>query len=178
MKNTYIFKSERLGFRNWKNSDLDSFVKMNSDEKVMEFFPNTLSPQESQSNLEKIQLHFEQKGYTWFAVEELSSQNIIGFIGLWYQNFDFELAPFVEIGWRLIPPYWGKGYATEGAKACIQYGFNTLELDSIYSMTAIVNKRSERVMQKIGMCKITEFNHPKLAKGNWLERHLLYKITQ
>ena len=176
MKNNYIFESKRLGFRRWKVADISSFVTMNANKNVMEFFPNPLSEQESKSFLSRIQGSFDTHGYGLYAVEELASNKTIGFIGFIYQTFEADFTPCVEIGWRLLPQFWGQGYATEGALACLDYGFHQLDFQKVYSMTAVVNNRSEKVMQKIGMQKFKEFNHPKLEKGSWLERHVLYTI--
>ena len=103
---------------------------------------------------------------------------MIGFIGFIHQTFESDFTPCSEISWRLRPEFWGKGYATEGAMACLDYGFNYLDFQSVYSFTATVNTRSERVMQKIGLHKVKEFDHPKLERSSWLCRHVLYKIDK
>ena len=142
----------------------------------MEFFPKTKTIKETQAFIDRVNKHFNQHGYSWFAVEILENKEFIGFIGLVQTPFEAPFTPCTEIGWRLKKAAWGKGYATEGAKRCLQYGFDTFEFPAIYSFTSTVNVRSERVMQKIGMVKDGEFDHPLLEKGNWLERHVLYKI--
>ncbi len=172
---TYIFTTERLGFRKWHESDIDKFVKINSSPLVMEFFPNTMSEQETMAMIERINKHFEEHGYGYFAVEELATRQFIGFIGLGHPRFESYFTPCVEIGWRLDEKFWGKGYATEGAKACLKYGFETLLLDKIYSFTALSNQRSENIMQKIGMEKIGEFDHPSIP-NHQLTHHVIYLI--
>lgn len=106
--------------------------------------------------------------------------DFIGFIGLHYTTFAAPFTPCVEIGWRLGFDHWGKGYATEGAKACLKTGFEELMLDEIVSFTATSNLRSQAVMQKIGLHRAPEddFNHPKLAVGHPLCRHVLYRLSQ
>ena len=91
-------------------------------------------------------------------------------------TFDVDFAPAIEIGWRLIPEVWNKGYATEAALACLEYAKTVLKLKELYSFTSLPNKRSERVMQKIGMVKTKEFDHPLVESGHPLLRHVLYKI--
>jgi ribosomal-protein-alanine N-acetyltransferase len=91
-------------------------------------------------------------------------------------NTDF--SPCIEIGWRLHKKIWNKGYATEGAKACLKYGYENLNLQDVYSFTSKNNKRSEHVMEKIGMIKIGEFYHPKIDRNHPLCEHVLYKITK
>ena len=172
----YLFKSERLGFRNWLSEDVAPYSLMNKDEQVMEFFPNVLTEEETAISVDKFSKHFEENGFTFFAVDTLDNGEFIGFIGIVRTSFEEYFTPCVEIGWRLKTAAWGKGYATEGALRCLEHGFTTLGFKEIYSFTPLVNKRSERVMTKIGMKRFGEFNHPKLEKGHDLEQHTLYKI--
>src|SRR5262249_22469352 len=101
-------------------------------------------------------------------------------IGLARPSFDAHFTPAVEVGWRLAFDYWGKGYATEGAKAALAYGFGTLNLEEIVSITSVQNERSRHVMEKIGMQHTSkdDFDHPKLPKGHPLRRQVLYRISQ
>jgi RimJ/RimL family protein N-acetyltransferase len=162
MLDQYLFMSERLGFRNWRDSDLSVFAEMNADPEVMRFFPNTLSTKESGQALKQYQEHFHERGYTYYAVESLQTTQFIGFIGLKYQNFESPCTPAVDIGWRILRQHWGKGYASEGARRCLGYAFKTLGLDQVVSHCPTLNKPSERVMQKIGMARQGEFLHPLL----------------
>jgi len=171
----YIFKSERLGFRNWTNNDLEVLSEINSDPEVMEYFPSILSEKETEDLLKRLIRHYDEKGYTYYAVETLEIGELIGFIGLAYQTFKTEFCPAIDIGWRLKKSAWGKGYATEGAKRCLEYAFNELKINKIFSICVIENKKSENVMKKIGMIKKGEFIHPELIdypeykKNNWYE---------
>ena len=174
----YIFSSERLGFRRWVDEDFPAFAAMNQDAAVMEFFPNTLSTDQTSVFLNKIKTFFDTKGYGLYAVDELITSEFIGFIGFWHPSFDLGFSPFIEIGWRLQQKHWNKGFATEGAKACLKFGFEQLQFETIYSLTAVVNKKSIRVMEKIGMQKMMEFDHPKLDVGHRLEPHVLYRIDR
>lgn len=174
----YIFESSRLGFRMWKESDRELFTKMNGSKEVMRYFPKTLDSKETDDFLNRVQSHFEENGYGLWAVELKDTKEFIGFIGLLNATFEAHFTPCVEIGWRLDDKYWNKGYATEGAKACLEYGFKNLKLDTIYSFTAEINKPSENVMKKIGLKKVGEFKHPKVGDGNPLKPHVLYKIDR
>jgi RimJ/RimL family protein N-acetyltransferase len=173
--NKYIFKSERLGFRNWINSDLKELAEINSDPEVMEHFPSTLNEKETEDLLQRLIKHYDEKGYTYYATEILKTGELIGFIGLAYQTYKTEFSPATDIGWRLKKSAWGKGYATEGAKRCLEYAFNELKINKIFSICTINNNKSENVMKKIGMIKKGEFNHPELIdypeyeKNNWYE---------
>ena len=173
----YLFTSDRLGFRNWSSSDLKPFSEMNSDAKVMEFFPSTLTPIESNKLVERLQNHFDDHDFTFFAVDTLADQTFIGFIGMVNMNFDAYFTPGVEIGWRLFSSAWGKGYGTEGALRCLEYAYNDLGINKIYSFTSLLNIRSENLMKRIGMIKKGEFNHPKIDKDHPLSLHCLYEIV-
>ena len=120
--------------------------------------------------------YIEEYGYGLYAVECKETQNFLGYVGFHNIAFESDFTPGVEIGWRLCRDAWGKGYATEAASACLDYASDNLPFKTVYSFTAIPNKRSERVMQKIGMHFEKEFDHPLVEQGHWLCRHILYKI--
>lgn len=170
----YIFQSKRLGFRRWKETDLTPFAEMNRDKAVMEYYPKMKSREETETFISRIESVFEEHGYGLYAVDELVSGEFIGYIGFWWITFDSPYTPFTEIGWKLKKDRWNLGYATEGAEACLHFGFDHLGLSEVYSMTSKINLRSERIMQKIGMKKITEFDHPNIEDGSPLKTHVLY----
>jgi len=172
------FESERLLFRDWKEADLPVFREMNKDPLVMKYFPRVLEEDETDSFYQRIQEELKTSGYGLYAVEVKETQEFIGYIGFHKATFPSFFTPCIEIGWRLTSTAWGKGYATEGATACLDYGFNFLNLDKIYSFTAAVNLPSENVMRKIGMKKETEFNHPNVSLDSPLSRHVLYSISK
>lgn len=169
-------ETSRLKLRDWKEEDIPSFVRMNSDKEVMEFFLTTLTEEETMAFYRRIRKEFEECGYGLYAVESKETGNFLGFVGFHNFAFQVDFAPGVEIGWRLCRNAWGKGYATEAASACLDYARNHLLFKTVYSFTAIPNKRSARVMQKIGMHFEKEFDHPLVEQGHWLRRHALYKI--
>ncbi|HVJ85684.1 MAG TPA: GNAT family N-acetyltransferase [Caulifigura sp.] len=177
MSNLYELKTERLILRPWRPSDRDAFAALNSDPRVMEFFPALLSREESDAGVDRVNAHFAEHGYGWWAVEVPGEAEFIGFIGLWHPNIDVHFTPCVEIGWRLAYDYWGRGYAPEGARAALEFGFGTLGLSEIVSYTATVNLRSRRVMEKIGMMRDEQgdFDHPRVPEGHLLRRHVLYR---
>ena len=176
--NAYIFQSERLGFRNWRNVDLDAFAELNSDAEVMEHFPNTLSKIEVEELIEKLKEHYIINGFTYYATEILDTKEFIGMIGLALQKYETIYTPAIDIGWRLKRNAWGKGYATEGAKRCLEHAFYELDITRIIAVCTIGNKKSENVMKKIGMIKKGEFNHPDLSNYPEYERHFCYEIMK
>lgn len=116
------------------------------------------------------------KEYGLFAVELKSTREFIGYVGLHEIAFDAGFKGEIEIGWRLAKNYWNNGYASEAAKVVLKLA-KSIGLKNLYSFTATVNVPSERVMEKIGMEKIGEFEHPMLDIGHWLRRHVLYSIA-
>ncbi len=171
-------KTKRLILRPWQENDLEAFAGLNADPKVMEYFPAVKTFEESVKEQEAILEHFKKHGYGWWAVSEKNNANFIGFIGLRYIDFPASFTPSVEVAWRLAYAYWGKGYATEGANASLEYGFKVLKLPEIISFTSILNIRSQAVMKRIGMHHDSQddFDHPKLSKEHKLSRHVLYRL--
>lgn len=174
----YFFTSQRLGFRKFHSGDSNNFYSINSNIEVMQYFPSLLTKDQSDSLLDKINAHIDTHEFGFFAVDHLETNTFIGFIGLKHTNFKADFTPCIEIGWRLHPSYWNQGLATEGASRCLELAFSKLGLDIIYSFTPIINKPSERVMQKVGMTKTGEFDHPSLENGRTLKTHSLYKISK
>lgn len=173
-------ETERLWLRQWREADREPFAAMNADPVVMECFPNTLSAEESDAVVERIARHFDELGFGLWAVEVKDGASFIGFVGLSTPRFEAHFTPCVEIGWRLAAPYWGQGYATEGARAALDFGFRHAGLDEIVSLTAVQNQRSRRVMERIGMTRspAEDFDHPVLPAGHRLARHVLYRIQR
>ncbi|MCL4114214.1 UNVERIFIED_CONTAM: hypothetical protein GTU68_031859 [Idotea baltica] len=144
----------------------------------MEHFPSIMTSYETALMLERMIAHFNEWGYGLWAAELKETKECIGFIGLSHPRFENEMTPCVEIGWRLKYEYWGKGLATEGAKEVLRYAFEDLDISHLNSWTAIPNKGSERVMQKIGMKYKGTFLHPNLPPNDPLCEHVIYSITQ
>lgn len=173
-KTKYIFTSERLGFRNWELTDIDNLFAINSDEKVMEFFPKIPTKQQTIEFVERMRQQFLSKGFCYFAVDKLENSEFIGFIGLSEQTYSADFTPCIDIGWRIKSSEWNNGLATEGAERCLNYGLNELKIEKIYSIAPKVNIKSERVMTKIGMQKLYEFEHPLLITEKRLSLCVLY----
>lgn len=170
-------ETPRLIIRPWKMSDLEPFAQLNADSDVMRYFPAPLTKVESDALAERIQSFISIYGWGFWAVELKQNQKFIGFTGLLYQPEQFDFSPCTEIGWRLAKEYWHKGYATEAAKACLDFAFQRLEINEVIAITATTNRPSEQVMQRLGMCYVKNFIHPKLDPHHPLTEHLLYRIS-
>jgi RimJ/RimL family protein N-acetyltransferase len=151
---------------------------MNADPRVMEFFPATLSREESDALMDRIEAHLEQHGFSWCVAELRETGEFIGFVGLSVPRFEAAFTPCVEIGWRLAAEFWGRGLATEGARATAKYAFGELGLKELVSFTTVMNVRSRRVMEKLGMSHdpAEDFDHPQLPQGHPQRRHVLYRL--
>ncbi len=175
-----MLETQRLLLRRWQQSDLTPFAQMNADVEVMKYFPATLSQSESEAMVERIENHHQVHGFGLWAVQESSTGAFIGFIGLSVPQFEAHFTPTVEVGWRLARKFWGKGYATEGARKALSYGFEVLGLTEIVSFTAKSNLRSIAVMKRLNMTyqEADDFNHPGLPLGHALRRHVLYRLKK
>lgn len=169
-------ETPRLILRDWREEDIPFFARMNADPNVMEFFLNSLSSEESFAFYQRIQNEFQTCGFGLYAVERKEDHAFMGYTGLHQIAFDVDFAPGIEIGWRLAHEYWGQGYAPEAANACLEYTRNKTDIKELFSFTSLLNQRSERVMQKIGMERMREFDHPLVPGEHPLCRHVLYHI--
>jgi RimJ/RimL family protein N-acetyltransferase len=176
---TTIIETERLILRTWQKQDADPYFQINQDPKVIEFLPRSLTMEQVNDFIPAVNSHQDKHGYTLWAACLKETEELMGFIGLNYTTFESDFTPAVEVGWRLGSQYWGKGYATEGAKASLEYGFKKCCLKEIVSFTVPANVRSLRVMQKIGLKRDLNgaFAHPKLPDDHKLSHHFLYRLS-
>ena len=175
MDTTYI-ETERLILRSWRMTDRAVFAEINSNNKVMKYFPKPLSIEESNGFVDRINSEFEETGFGLYAVEIKETDEFIGYVGFHRFAFDVPFSPGWEIGWRISDKFWNKGYATEAAMACIKYAQEKKLCNRLYSFTAVPNIASENVMKRIGMSFEGLFMHPALAEGHWLKEHKLYSL--
>lgn len=170
----------RLWLRPWQERDREPFAALNADPAVMAHYPSTLTRDESDAMIERLRAHFEQHGFGLWAIESRGGSGCIGFVGLVVPTFETAFTPCVEIGWRLAHAQWGRGYATEGARAALRFGFTALDLPEIVAMTTPVNVRSQRVMTRIGMVRdaAADFEHPRVPEGHPLRPHVLYRLSR
>ena len=174
----YIFTSQRLGFRDWVDQDIEPFAKLCADPEVMEFFPSTLTLDETVALVRRIQAKIQKEKYGYFAVDRLEDGVFIGFIGITSQTYESPITPCIDIGWRLDKAFWGKGYATEGAKRCLEFAFDDMQIEEIRSVASVVNVKSINVMKKIGMKELQRFIHPALKGDARLEACVCYSILK
>jgi RimJ/RimL family protein N-acetyltransferase len=173
-----VLATARLRLRPWRESDLEPFAAMNADPRVMEHFPALLAREESDALAGRIIARMQAQGWGLWAVEVAGGEPFIGFTGLAIPSFEAHFTPCTEVGWRLKRDAWGHGYATEAARAALDFGFGELGLAEIVSFTAVANTRSAAVMERLGMRRDGEFDHPRLPGDSPVRRHVLYRLSR
>jgi ribosomal-protein-alanine N-acetyltransferase len=171
-------ETDRLILRRWRTEDGGPFAALNADPEVMEHFPSPLSPRESDELIERIEAGFVAQGFGLWALEVKATGEFIGFTGVSVPSFEAAFTPTVEVGWRLARRAWGNGFATEAARASLDVAFCDFGLPEVVSFTFEGNARSRAVMERLGMTHdpSADFDHPKIAAGHRVVRHVLYRM--
>jgi len=161
--------------RQWQDSDVEPYAQMNADPEVMRFFPAPLSFDETRLSLTRHRATIEKRGWGLWAVDV--NGFFAGFTGLAEPKFAAHFTPCVEIGWRLRKEFWGQGIAFAAAQQAIAYAVSELKLSELVSFTAVINLRSRGLMERLGFSHDPreDFDHPDIAKGHALHRHVLYR---
>jgi ribosomal-protein-alanine N-acetyltransferase len=172
--------TERLLLRQWRDDDREPFAAMCADPEVMRYFPPLPTRDESEAWIENQGLLLDLRGWGLWPVEVAGGAPFVGFVGLAEPQFEAHFTPCVEIGWRLAREHWGRGYATEAARAAAAFAFDELGLDEIVALTVPANARSRAVMERLGMTRdpADDFEHPLLPPGHPLRRHVLYRLSR
>jgi RimJ/RimL family protein N-acetyltransferase len=172
--------TDRLRLRAWSEQDREPFARMNADPRVSEHLLAPITRADSDRMVDRIEACWRERGYGLWAVERPGTVAFIGYVGLWPATFEAHFTPAVEVGWRLAAEHWGRGFATEGARAALRYGYDVLGLDEIVSFTAVANVRSRRVMERLGMRRDEDgaFDHPVMPAGHVARPHVLYRLSR
>lgn len=179
MTEIFTLVTERMLLRPWKESDYESFYTMSSDPLVYEFLPKFLDKNASDAFVDRFRKDFDRRGWGFWALENKESGDFMGTAGLHEPGPEFGVGrPCVEIGWRLAPAFWGKGFATEAACEILRFAFIELKLDEIVSFTSLTNKRSLNVMKRLGMERAGEFDMLLFPADDPNRPHYLYRLTR
>ena len=173
-----MIETPRLLLRPWRPSDLAPFAAQNADPVVMRFLSGVLTRAGSDAYVALAERHLAENGFCKWAVEVPGVAPFIGAVGLTRVTFEASFTPAVEAAWRLHRDYWGCGYATEAARAAIEDGFRRVGLREIVAVTAPANFASVQVMERLGMTRSGEFDHPLVPDGSPLRRHILYRLLR
>jgi len=166
----------RLVLRAPVDADRDAIAAINADPAVGAWLGGARSRAESDHFVDRVQAHFAEHGFGFYVVERRDDRRVIGLTGIWHVPEENPLlAGQVEIGWRFAPDAWGQGYATEAARAALDYGFD-LSIDEIIAFTARTNLASQAVMRRLGMTydPARDFEHPGVADGDPLKPHVVF----
>jgi len=141
-------ETERLRLRMFRDDDLDAYARIVADPEVMRYLGDgqTLDRVGAWRQIAMILGHWTLRGYGLWAVEERATGALIGRIGC----YNPEGWPGFEVGWVLARAYWGKGYATEGARRALAYAFGELRQDHVISLIYPANAASIRVAERLG----------------------------
>jgi RimJ/RimL family protein N-acetyltransferase len=173
-------ETTRLILRRWEEADRAPFIAMNADPVVMRFFAAPFTTEQSNETIDRYLAAFDREGFSFFAAILRDSGAFAGTIGLQTMRDVIPNLPqpAVEIGWRLTQSSQGKGFATEGARTIVDFAFNNLGLKEVVAITALPNRASRHVMEKLGMTHRPEldFDHPRVPAGHQYQRHTLYSL--
>jgi RimJ/RimL family protein N-acetyltransferase len=171
-------RTDRLMLRGWRHADRGRFAELNADPQVAEFLGGPLDRDASDALVDRILVRWDSDGHGLWAVERVEDGRFLGFVGLAAPSFHAVFSPCVEVGWRLAREAWGRGYATEAARAALRFGFVELDLDEIVSFTTVANVRSRAVMERLGMTRdpVDDFDHPSFPDGHPIRPHVLYRL--
>ena len=178
MSNQIESSTDRLLLRQWRASDREPFAALNADPRVMEYFPSPLTREASDALADRFESFIETKGWGFWAVERKADGRFIGFVGLNVPDYPLPFSPCTEVGWRLAADCWGRGYATEAAREALRIGFEVLGLTEVVAFTAVMNRRSRAVMERLGMAQSGFFEHPSVPAGSSLKEHCLYRLRR
>lgn len=172
-----MIETARLVLRQWNDEDVDAWADMNADPKVMEFFPGVMPRERSYEQAALMRADLAKNGYGWFVMERKDEPGFAGIMALDDIRHDMPFRPLREIGWRLPVRSWGHGYATEAAQALLRLAFDELQWPEVVAMTAEINVRSRRVMERLRMTHdpADDFDHPRVPDGMAIKRHVLYR---
>jgi len=171
-------KTERLDLRRFRSDDLDELAVVFENPEVWQFpYGRAFTRRETSDFLDAQVQEWDEYGFGCWVAREKRSDRVIGYVGLSVPIFLPEILPAVEVGWRFDPVVWGLGFASEGARAALTEGFNTLALNEICSIPQADNPASSRVCDRVGMCLEREVSIPANARRGELTA-LLYKMTR
>jgi RimJ/RimL family protein N-acetyltransferase len=176
---TVALRTSRLLLRPWRDADVAAYAELSADPAIMEFLLPVSEPGAAEAWAARVRAHWRQHGFGQWVVEVPGEASLIGVVGLSTISYEAHFTPAVEVAWRLARAQWGCGYATEAARAALDYGFDTLGLAEIVAVTVPANLRSRRVMERLAMTRAPEddFDHPNVPEGP-LKRHILYRLRR
>ena len=157
----FNIETERLLLRELRATDLEGMFELDSNPLVHQYLGNKpiKTKAEAQKILASVLNQYTERGIGRWAVIHKQTGEFMGWSGL-RLNTEYNMNGFTkyyDVGYRLIPKYWGKGYATESGKVAVNYAFTTLKLPELYATTEIGNQASHNALLKLGLSYIEDF---------------------
>jgi RimJ/RimL family protein N-acetyltransferase len=169
---------ETVVLRQWIDADVEPFAVLNANPLAMQYFPAPLTREETAAMVTRLRSGIAERGWGLWAVEV--NDAFAGMCGLSAPRFTAPFTPCVEVGWRFLPEFWGRGLAFRAAAQALQFGFEHLQLAEVVSFTAVPNAPSRRLMERLGFTRDVggDFDHPMIAVAHPLARHVLYRLER
>lgn len=173
----FHIETERLILREFRPEDAEGMFELNSNPEVLRYLGEKTftNIEQAQANIANIRQQYADHGIGRWATFEKSSGDFIGWSGLKFITaIENNQTLFHDVGYRFIPRYWNKGYATESGKAALEYGFRTMQLNEIIGMCNEANLASRRSLEKCGLTFVEKFQWDditcdwlKITKSEW-----------
>jgi RimJ/RimL family protein N-acetyltransferase len=172
--------TERLLLRTWKEGDESTICEIMQNSEVNRYLsPHNLDKLSTIEAISKSSMrNINEKGYGYFICEEKSTGKVIGMMGLNYTQIAHRYFPCYTISWILGREFWRQGYATEAAKAMIDYAFDTCKITKICACTVEDNQASRKTMERLGMQYVDTFSFPGIEVSNPCSSHVLYELSK
>lgn len=174
-----MIETERLLLRRWRPADVLPFHAMGQDPEVMRYLGPALDVAACAATVVRMNAMADATEDCFWAIERREDKAFLGFCGVKPGPAGTPIDGKAEIGWRLSRAAWGQGFAREAASACLDRAWQR-QTDRVHAITVPANARSRGLMIRLGMTQVEagEFDHPALAEGDPLRRHVHYTIDR
>lgn len=175
-----IIETSRLILRRWREADAAPFHAMGQDAEVMRYLGPPMTIEDAHATVARVNAGIDRDGCGFWAIERREDREFLGFCGVKPGPAGTPIADDLEIGWRLRRDAWGQSYAREAAEAALAWAWANTSAPRVTAITVPANAASRGLMVRLGMRRIEDgdFDHPALAAGDPLRRHVLYEILR
>ena len=179
MNGATVIETDRLRLRNWRDEDIEPFIRLTNTDNVMRWLGGVLPAEQHRKTLRERPMRWqEERGFTFWVMERRSDGELLGFCGL--KIADGEGTPIAgeyEVGWRLREDAWGQGYAREAAQASLDFAFERLGAERVVAITFPGNEASWGLMLRLGMTRRADLDHDD-PRFPTLNPAIVYAITR